>query len=730
MLRETDKTLPEGSSETVIEKSDQQTTTGTGAPGGSARRSAPTTSLAGSPNPAALQQEGATVVRRSTFQEAASVIVNPESGIISVRASSRQHENIQEFLDQIMAAARRQVLIEATIAEVQLSDEFRQGVNWSALPLGRAGFSLKQTVAGDLGSESASMLELSYANAASRVGNIRGTISLLESFGTVKILSSPKLSVLNNQSAVLKVIDNQVYFTIKADTTQNQTSTVTSYTTTLNSVPVGLVMNVTPQIGDQDTVLLNVRPSISRIVGRVADPNPALAAANITSTIPIIRTREMESMIRIESGNIAVMGGLMEDSLQHIDDQLPGLAGIPFFGKLFQNQDHRGQKTELIVFLRPLVLHDASLDGDFHHLSRLFHPGWPQRRRHGAMSLLMDALKHGEAAKRQVGSSTDLRLQTTADRLESLERQYFPAAPRSGRAGKGVVATQAPAAGRQALLLSAAVFSLLALSCIGIYCWQHWLARSGLLERPTATPLPTARAALAPIPPMTPASPPVADSAHAVRPAQKLAAPSPVSDENNAIRLNHGGLVLTLDPALSRGYELYQGGDPGAARIAYQQALNQDPYSLDALRGLGAIALHDRQNEEADHYFRRALVVEPRDAVARAGLALLGDAEDRSESRLRSLLAEQPGSPQLNFALGNLLAGRQRWAEAQQAYFRAMTAAPGEPDILFNLAVSLDHLHQAKLAAEHYRQAIRAAAGHAHRFEPGRAAARIQALQP
>ena len=120
------------------------------------------------------------------------------------------------------------------------------------------------------------------------------------------------------------------------------------------------------------------------------------------------------------------------------------------------------------------------------------------------MSLLMDALKHGEAAKRQVGSSTDLRLQTTADRLESLERQYFPAAPRSGRAGKGVVATQAPAAGRQALLLSAAVFSLLALSCIGIYCWQHWLARSGLLERPTATPLPTARAALAPIPPMTP----------------------------------------------------------------------------------------------------------------------------------------------------------------------------------------------------------------------------------
>ena len=370
MLRETDKILPEGSSETVIERSEHQNTTGTGAQtlGATSRQSGAATSLAGSPNPASLQQEGATVVKRTTFREAASVIVNPESGVISVRATSRQHEKIQEFLDQIMSSARRQVLIEATIAEVQLTDSYQQGIDWSAIHLGRAGFTVKQTVGGTLAAPAASLLELGYTNTNSRVGNISATVKLLESFGTVKVLSSPKLSVLNNQSAVLKVIDNQVYFTIKADTTQNQTSTVTTYTTTLNSVPVGFVMNVTPQISENDTVILNVRPSISRVIGTVDDPNPALQAAGVTSKIPVIRTREMESMIRVDSGNIAVMGGLMEDTLQNQDDTIPGLARIPGLGNFFQNKDNTRRKTELIVFLRPVVLRDASINGDFRNL--------------------------------------------------------------------------------------------------------------------------------------------------------------------------------------------------------------------------------------------------------------------------------------------------------------------------------------------------------------------------
>lgn len=372
ILRETDKILPEGSSETVIERADQQATSGTGAQttGNRGAAAAGQGGIAGSPNPATLQQTGTTVVKRTTFREAASVIANPESGVIVVRATSRQHERIQEFLSQVLASARRQVLIEATIAEVTLSDNYQQGIDWKTAPLGSKGFTITQagsTVSGT--SLTKEIVNIGFSNTSSRLGSITAAVKLLDEFGTVKVLSSPKLSVLNNQTAVLKVVDNLVYFTIKADTTTSNTSTNTTYTTTLNSVPVGLVMSVTPQISENDTVLLNIRPSISRKYDEVEDPNPALKSAALTtpisSKIPVIRTREMESMIRIENGNIAVMGGLMEDGQENNDTAVPAVSRIPLLGNFFQNKNDTRRKTELVVFLRPIVIKNASLDGDY-----------------------------------------------------------------------------------------------------------------------------------------------------------------------------------------------------------------------------------------------------------------------------------------------------------------------------------------------------------------------------
>ena len=265
-----------------------------------------------------------------------------------------------------MTSASRQVLIEATIAEVTLSDNYQQGINWSAIPLGRAGFTIQAAASGTISSPAASIFSIGYNNAASRVGNIRSAITLLESFGTVKVLSSPKMSVLNNQTAVLKVVDNQVYFTVKADTNTNANTSTTTFTTDLHTVPVGFVMNVTPQVSESDMVLLNIRPSVSRILSYVNDPNPSLKAAGVTSQIPVIRTREMESMIRVDNGNIVVMGGLMEDTLQNTDDVVPGISKVPVVGALFQNRNDTRSKTELVVFLRPTIIKDASVNGDFH----------------------------------------------------------------------------------------------------------------------------------------------------------------------------------------------------------------------------------------------------------------------------------------------------------------------------------------------------------------------------
>lgn len=296
---------------------------------------------------------------------AAKVISNPETGIITVRATGKQHAKIQEFLDQIMSNARRQVMIEATIVEVRLNDNYQQGINWSALI--KAEGKRFKIVQGSTGLPTAAATTSGILGVITNptATTIASQVTLLETFGTVKVLSSPKLSVLNNQTAVLKVVDNLVYFTIKADTTTNQTNSVTTFTTTPNTVPIGFTMSVTPQISDSDSVLFNLKPSISRLLGYINDPNPSLAAANVTSRIPQTQTREMESVLKIDNNQIAVMGGLMQDEINNNTDAVPGLSGIPVAGNLFTQRNDTSTKTELVIFLRPLVIKDASIEGDF-----------------------------------------------------------------------------------------------------------------------------------------------------------------------------------------------------------------------------------------------------------------------------------------------------------------------------------------------------------------------------
>lgn len=374
ILRETDKIMPEGSSETVVEHSDSQATTGTGVAG----RTGGAPSIAASPNPAALQQQGTTVVRRATFREAASVIVNAESGIVVVRATLRQHEKVREFLDHVTASVRRQVLIEATIAEVRLSHEYRQGIAWQSLRSQRsggpnsAGFQMSQKPTGTVNGRVPDPLTgAATAGAAFLLDyvapglGISATISLLENFGNVRVLSSPKIGVLNNQTALLKVVNNTIYFDIKADTATSSTGlATTTVTTTPRSVSVGLVMTVTPQISDSGVILLNVRPSISRISGIKNDPNPNIPAGLVNS-VPEIETREMESVLRLNNGEVAVMGGLMQDAIDHTTNAVPGLADLPLIGHFFKQRDETSSKTELVVFLRPLVIRDPSVRGDF-----------------------------------------------------------------------------------------------------------------------------------------------------------------------------------------------------------------------------------------------------------------------------------------------------------------------------------------------------------------------------
>lgn len=362
ILRETDKILPDGSSETVTEQSGGTDRIVTEKKSAARKNSNETT-----PSQVTIQEGDSKIVtRRSTFREAASVIANPENGIITVRATGKQHEKVQEFIGQIMSSARRQVLIEATVVEVLLSDQYKQGIDWSLLQRNGTGFQLRQAGTAALPSANANnIFTLQYLNPTSRLGNLAASVSLLESFGTVKVLSSPKLSVMNNQTAMLRVVDNKVYFIVNSTTTPCSPAPCTpivTYTTTVNTVPVGFTMSVTPQINDSDTVLLNVRPSITRLLAPAQDPTPGLTIAN---AIPQTSTREMESVLKIDNNQIAVLGGLMEDRIDNFTDEIPGASRIPVAGELFKHRNDTSTKTELVIFLRPVVIKDASISGDF-----------------------------------------------------------------------------------------------------------------------------------------------------------------------------------------------------------------------------------------------------------------------------------------------------------------------------------------------------------------------------
>ena len=291
------------------------------------------------------------------------VIVNKEGGVIVVKATEKQHKKLQAFIDQVVNNAKRQVLIEATIAEIKLSDRYQSGVDWSVLT-------------GDPASGVSFDTDLRGTNIAASpftalsITDLKGdkqlslTLRALEKFGDVKVLSSPKVMAINNQPAILKVVDNFVYFEMNVDSSVSTNVAVTTFDTEIKAVPVGFVMSVIPYINENGVVTLNIRPTISRIIDTVEDPNPEFARANVSSRVPVIQVREIESILQVNSGDTAIIGGLMQDTVNENTTGVPFLSSLPLIGNLFSYRDDAHEKSELIIFIRPIVVTQASLQDD------------------------------------------------------------------------------------------------------------------------------------------------------------------------------------------------------------------------------------------------------------------------------------------------------------------------------------------------------------------------------
>ncbi|MFH2139686.1 MAG: tetratricopeptide repeat protein [Pseudomonadota bacterium] len=338
------------------------------------------------------------------------------------------------------------------------------------------------------------------------------------------------------------------------------------------------------------------------------------------------------------------------------------------------------------------------------------------------MSLLLDAMKKSG----EQGRSTGLTLEDHPNQSTAKATPEIAPAEASRAAGQTLFAAKKKKeAPRRRWKLGLVPTTLLICSTIGAgYGYYVWTEINPPVRRPAPRPIPVAAAPITPPPAAPrlvasiapePAPVPAAEPAPAVAPAVtetvKVAPAKPVTrraTERTPRRLTiqRQPKVDTITPALQDAWQSYQRGEYLAAAQGYHTVLAQDARNRDALLGLGAVAQQQGQDQTAQHYYRQVLLLDPRDPVALGAMSSYSTDGADTEVRLKQMLSEQPQAAALHYALGNTYADQSRWAEAQQSYFSARALEPGNALFTFNLAVSLDHLGQSKLAADHYRQAL------------------------
>lgn len=305
-------------------------------------------------------------------------VINRQAGVLSVNATERQHDKIAMFLQILERNASAQVLIEAKIVEVTLNDQFMSGINWNDIignvegisaniggyaPAAQTGFSFGSNGAFTLGIE----------------GDGLDTImQLTQRFGTTRTLSSPRLHAINNQPAVLTFAQNRVVQS--CDVEQGESSTVSdggttsttgpSITCTISTIPIGILLNILPSMNlDAQEVTLNVRPTLSRQVAAVDNIGTRIALRSVgdvgadlaedAATIPVVEVREIDSVMKLKSGSVMVIGGLMEDTASSEDRGLPGLSSIPYLGNAFKSRSEASTKRELIIFIKATIVNSS-----------------------------------------------------------------------------------------------------------------------------------------------------------------------------------------------------------------------------------------------------------------------------------------------------------------------------------------------------------------------------------
>ncbi len=314
-----------------------------------------------------------------------SVVVSPESGLVVVRALPSELRTVENFIRQTQNSVQRQVILEAKVIEVELSERFQAGINWSALAQSGSNSALiSHTGGGSI--FDVNQNGIGYTNLKGNSGNLNpasptpvdgsavsafggvftfalslGTdftafLELLKGQGNVQVLSSPKISTLNNTKAVIKVGQEEFFVTnVYSNTALTSGATTTGNNVELTPFFSGVVLDVVPQISDQGRVTLFIHPTISRVDEQ--EKNVALTATDqLTLPLAFSTVRESDTIINAQSGQVVVIGGLMQDKILDFDTSVPFLGDIPLIGSLFRHKAQRKVKSELVILLKPIVV--------------------------------------------------------------------------------------------------------------------------------------------------------------------------------------------------------------------------------------------------------------------------------------------------------------------------------------------------------------------------------------
>ena len=275
-----------------------------------------------------------------------------QGGLVTITATDQYHRMVEKYFETLEKTTSAQVLIEAKIIEVTLKNEFHSGINWRTL-------SANLDTQGNLGSLSSTNTLPSLI--IHRGNKINGVLSFIEHFGKTRTLSSPRITVLNNHSAVMKVAENNVYFRLKYTRymrNKEQGDDVVFASSDIETVPIGLILTVQPSINTQKgEITLALRPTITSSTKKINDPAVDIQSKNeVHSSVPIVQVREVDSVMHLKNGDITVLGGLMQERHHEGTQGIPGARKVPILGKIISGNDSDRDVVELVIFVRVTIL--------------------------------------------------------------------------------------------------------------------------------------------------------------------------------------------------------------------------------------------------------------------------------------------------------------------------------------------------------------------------------------